>query len=133
MDKASLLKSIMDVKIQLEQGVDKALMSRAERSLIDKFLILKTYGGKLSVMMNDQVIIKASKYYGCFVLVSNETMETFSALREYQLRERTEEGFRIDKQYNDAHVTRPKTASSLEGRFFASSLPTDMKSFSSRH
>ncbi len=118
MDKASLLKSIMDVKIQLEQGVDEALMPGAERSLIDKFLILKTYGGKLSVTMNDQAIIKESKYYGCFVLVSNETMEAFSALREYQLRERTEEGFRIDKQYNDAHVTRSKTTPSLEGRFF---------------
>ncbi len=118
MDKAALLKNIMDVKMQLEQGVDKARMSRAECNLIDKFLILKTYAGKLSVTMDDQAIIEESKYYGCFVLVSNEAMETFSALREYQLRERTEEGFRMDKQYNDAHVTRSKTTPSLEGRLF---------------
>lgn len=129
MDRASLLKSIMDVKIQLEQGVDEALMSKAERSLIDKFLILKSYGGKLSVTMNDQAIIKESKYYGCFVLVSNETMDTFSALREYQLRERTEEGFRIDKQYNDAHVTRSKTTSSLEGRFFCQFIACGYEEF----
>ena len=45
-------------------------------------------------------------------------MDTFDALREYRLREKTEEGFRIDKQYNDAHVTRSKTTVSLEGRFF---------------
>ena len=45
-------------------------------------------------------------------------MGTFEALREYRLREKTEEGFRIDKQYNDAHVTRSKTTTSLEGRFF---------------
>lgn len=45
-------------------------------------------------------------------------MDTFRALREYQLRERTEEGFRIDKQYNDAHITRSKSTASLKGRFF---------------
>ena len=45
-------------------------------------------------------------------------MSTFDALREYRLREKTEEGFRIDKQYNDAHITRSKTTTSLEGRFF---------------
>lgn len=51
------------------------------------------------------------------MLLSNEKMDTFKALREYRLREKTEEGFRIDKQYNDAHVTRSKSSAALEGRF----------------
>ena len=45
-------------------------------------------------------------------------MDAFTALREYRLREKTEESFRLDKQCNDAHVTRSKTTESLEGRFF---------------
>ena len=117
-DKAALNKDIIDVKTQLEQGVDESLMSKAEKRIIDKYLVTKTYGKKRTVKMDDDAITQDSKYYGCFVLVSNETMDTFEALREYQLRERTEEGFRIDKQYNDASVTRSKTTPSLEGRFF---------------
>ena len=62
--------------------------------------------------------MKATRLYGYFVLISNEKMNAFSALREYRLREKTEEGFRLDKQYNDAHVTRTKSTESLEGRFF---------------
>lgn len=68
--------------------------------------------------MDDDAILKETRYYGDFVLLSNNKMDTFDALREYRLREKTEEGFRIDKQYNDAHVTRSKTTTSLEGRFF---------------
>ena len=117
-DKAELTRNIIDVKTQLEQGVDMPLMSKTEKRIIDKYLATKTYGKKLTVRMDDDAIIEDSRYYGCFVLVSNETMDTFEALREYQLRERTEEGFRLDKQYNDANVTRSKTTPSLEGRFF---------------
>lgn len=117
-EKRALLEDITKVKTQLEQGIDQSLMSKSEQNLIDKYLILKTYAGKLNVSFNDKEIMKASRYYGYFVLVSNDKLDTFDALREYQLRERTEEGFRIDKQYNDSHVTRSKTTPSLDGRFF---------------
>ena len=68
--------------------------------------------------MNDKAIMKTIRLYGYFVIVSNEKMGAFSALREYRLCEKTEEGFRLDKQYNDAHVTRTKLTETLEGRFF---------------
>lgn len=45
-------------------------------------------------------------------------MDPFSALSEYRLREETEEGFLLDKQHNDAHVTNAKSTGTLEGRFF---------------
>ena len=117
-ERAALNASVMSVKSQLEQGVDISLMSKSEQRIINRFLVLRKYGKRLTVTMNDEAIMEESKYYGCFVLVSSETMDTFAALKEYQLRERTEEGFRLDKQYNDAHVTRSKTTPSLEGRFF---------------
>lgn len=117
-EKAALLEDIMKVKNQLEQGVDESLMSKAEQRIISNFLILRLHGDRQTVTMDDKAIMKESRYYGYFGLLSNDVMGTHAALREYQLRERTEEGFRIDKQYNDAHVTRSKTTPSLEGRFF---------------
>ena len=56
-------------------------------------------------------------------------MDPFSALREYRLREKTEEGFRLDKQYNDAHVTRAKLTDSLDGRFFCQFVAYGYESF----
>ena len=85
---------------------------------MDRYLLLRSYGDKLIVKLDDKAILKESKYIGFFVLVSTEKMTNFEALIEYRLRERTEEGFRLDKQYNDAHVTRFKTTPSLEGRLF---------------
>ena len=117
-DKAALMDEIQSVKKQLEQGVDSSLLSAAESKIMEKFLAVRERAGKLSVTMKDKAILKAEKYCGYFVLVSNDTMDTFEALQEYRLREKTEEGFRIDKQYNDAHTTRSKKSTSLEGRLF---------------
>lgn len=94
------------------------MMSKSERDIADRYLIIRKYGKKTTVSMNDKAIDKETRYYGYFVLVSNNSMDTFSALREYQLRERTKEGFRIDRQFNDSHVTRAKSTASLDGRFF---------------
>lgn len=112
------MSDIQHVKEQIEGGVDAELLSSTERRIANKFLICRTYGKKLTVSLNDKAVLKETRYYGCFTLTSNEKMETFTALKEYRLRERTEEGFRLDKQYNDAHVTRSKTTPSLEGRLF---------------
>ena len=117
-EKAALLDEIKAVKQQLEQGVDEALLSKSERSVIKNYLNITSTSTRFSISMDDEAIMKKTQYFGCFVLVSNRKLDTFDAFREYQLREKTEEGFRIDKQYNDAHVTRSKTTTTLEGRFF---------------
>ena len=117
-DRSALLDEILAVKQQLEQGVDESLLSKAEQDIKKKYLNITNTAKRFSVSMDDEAILQETRYYGYFVLISNRKMNTFDALREYRLREKTEEGFRIDKQYNDAHVTRSKTTTSLEGRFF---------------
>lgn len=117
-DTALLMKDIQHVKKQLEEGIASSLLTKAEARTADRYLIIRNVRGKLVITLNDKAIMKAARLYGYFVLVSNEKMDAFSALREYRLREKTEEGFRLDKQYNDAHVTRAKTTEALEGRFF---------------
>lgn len=112
------MKDIQHVRKLLEEGVDPSLLTKAETRTADRYLIIRNVRGRLAIILNDKAIMKATRLYGYFVLVSNEKMDAFSALREYRLREKTEEGFRLDKQYNDAHVTRTKSTESLEGRFF---------------
>ena len=118
LDKALLMKDIQHVKKQLEEGVEPSLLTKAEARMADRYLITRNVRGRQVITLNDKAIIKATRLYGYFVLISNEKMNAFSALREYRLREKTEEGFRLDKQYNDAHITRTKSTESLEGRFF---------------
>ncbi len=72
----------------------------------------------MKISVNDDACLKEMKYYGHFCLVSNSRMDTFEALENYMLREKTEECFRIDKQYNDAARTRSKGTFALEGRLF---------------
>ena len=117
-DKAALLDDIKRVKQQLEQGVEQSVFSKAEKKIADKYLKIRTRGSRVTVSMDDDAILEDTRFCGFFVLLSNEKLSTFRALREYRLREKTEEGFRIDKQYNDAHITRSKSSASLEGRFF---------------
>ena len=118
LDKAHLMKEIHNVRQQILQGIEISLLSKSERKIAEHFLSIKTTRKGLSVSLNDMAIEKETRFYGCFVMVSNAKMEGVQALREYRLREKTEEGFRLDKQYNDAHLTRSKTTESLEGRIF---------------
>ena len=117
-DTSILMRDIYHVKQLLENGVGDSRLSKAEHRIAERYLMIRNIRGKLSITLNDKAITKETCTYGYFVLVSNEKMNAYSALREYRLREKTEEGFRLDKQYNDAHVTRSWSTESLEGRFF---------------
>ncbi len=131
-DKALLMKEIQSVKRQLMDGVEPGLLSKSERRIANDFLTIKTVRGKTKVTLNDDAIMEEARFFGYFVLVSNEKMEASDALREYRLREKTEQGFRIDKQYNDAHVTRSKLTESLEGRFFCQFVANGYEAFFQR-
>ena len=109
--------------------MDHNLLTKAEQRIADKYLIEKTVRGRLNITLDDKAIMEETRYYGYFVLVSNEKMDAFSALREYRLREKTEESYRLDKQSNDAHSTRSKSTESLEGRFFCQFVAMGYESF----
>lgn len=132
LDTALLMKDIQHVKKQLEAGVDPALLTKAEARMADRYLIIRNVRDRLVITLNDKAIMKTTRLYGYFVLVSNEKMDAFSALREYRLREKTEEGFRLDKQYNDAHVTRTKSTETLEGQFFCQFVAYGYEAFFQR-
>lgn len=129
LDKSHLMKEIHSVQNQLLNGVAESLLTKAERRIADRFLEIKTVRSKLKVTMKDDAILDETRYYGFFILVSNEKMDSFRALREYRLREKTEESFRLDKQYNDGHVTRSQSTESLDGRFFCQFVANGYEAF----
>ena len=128
-DTAQFMKDVYRVQRQLQNGMDPTLLTKAEQRMADKYLIVKTMRGRLNITLNDKAIMKETRYYGYFVLVSNEKMDAFAALREYRLREKTEESYRLDKQCNDAHSTRSKLTESLEGRFFCQFVAMGYEAF----
>lgn len=117
-EKTEFLHQVQLVKEQLESGIEKSRLSKAEQNISKKFLTQKATRGGVKIAINDEACLKEMKYYGLFCLVSNSKMETFEALDNYILREKTEECFRVDKHYNDALRTRSKGMFALEGRLF---------------
>ena len=61
----------------------------------------------MQVGFNDKAIAEAKKYFGYFALVSNQTMDTFTALENYRLREKIQELFAVQKWRLDG--ARPRT------------------------
>jgi transposase len=112
----SLSRDIREVQAKLKSGVEG--LSTGELALSGKYLTCRNTRGGLSVDFNEEVFAEATRFAGCFVLLSTAPMDTFAALREYRRRERIEEHFRMDKQYVDGNRTRVWYPDSLNGRFF---------------
>lgn len=110
--------SILKLKEQIEAGETDFTQS-AQRK-IDKYLILNRMGrgGHLKVEFNEQAIADARKYYGYFVLVGNQPMDTFEALENYRMRERIEEAFADQKGSLDSRRPRVWYPDNLRGRMF---------------
>lgn len=117
-DTTVFLQQVQLVKEQLESGIEAGQLSRTEQNIAKKYLSIRNTRGGMKISVNDDACLREMKYYGQFCLVSNNRMDTFEALDNYMLREKTEEYFRIDKQYNDATRTRSKGTFALEGRLF---------------
>jgi len=111
-------KYLLELKTQVEEGINEFTDSAQKK--IDKYLTCskKGRGGKLKVGFNDQAIAKAKKYFGYFALVSNQTMDTFTALENYRLREKIEELFAVQKGRLDGARPRTWYPDNLRGRQF---------------
>ena len=111
-------KDLLELKAQIEEGKDEFTESAQKK--IDKYLTCsrKGRGGRLKVGFNDEAITEAKKYFGYFVLVSNQTMDTFTALENYRLREKIEELFAVQKGRLDGARPRTWYPDNLRGRQF---------------
>ncbi len=94
-------KDLLELKTQMEDGVAE-FTKFAERK-IESYLVCskKGRGGQVKVGFNDKATTEAKKYFGYFVLVSNQNLDTFTALEDYRLREKIEELFAVNKGWLD--------------------------------
>jgi len=114
----SFRKDLLELKAQIEGGETE--FTKSAQKKIDKYLTCskKGRGGQLKVGFNDEAIAEAKSYFGYFALVSNQTMDTFSALENYRLREKIEELFAVQKGSLDGARPRTWYPDNLRGRQF---------------
>ena len=111
-------KDLIELKTQMEDGVTE--FTKSAQRKIDKFLVCSKTGrgGQLKIGFNDNAIAGAKKYFGYFALVSNQAMDTFTALEDYRLREKIEELFADQKGGLDGARPRTWYPDNLRGRQF---------------
>jgi transposase len=113
---ATLANEIKTVQERMKSGVEQ--LSSDEKKTAEKYLVCKNTRGGLSISFNEDAFKEAIRFAGCFVLVSNTPLDTFTALQIYRRREKIEEHFRAEKQYVDGNRTRVWYPESMNGRFF---------------
>lgn len=111
-------KDLLELKAQIEEG--QVEVTESAQKKIDKYLTRskKGRGGQLKVGFNDDAIIEAKKYFGYFILVSNQAIDTFTALENYRMREKIEELFAVQKGRLDGARPRTWYPDNLRGRQF---------------
>lgn len=111
-------RDLLELKAQIEDGIVD--FTPAAQRKIEKYLICSRQGrgGILKVGFHDSAIAEAKKYFGYFALVSNQAIDTFSALENYRLREKIEELFAVQKGRLDGARPRTWYPDNLRGRQF---------------
>ena len=112
-------KNLIELKAQVEDGNTEFTKS-AQRKM-QKFLICsrRGRGAQMRVDFNDKAIAEEKMFFGFFALVSNQVMDTFTALENYRLREKIEELFAVQKGKLDGARPRTWYPDNLRGRQFA--------------
>lgn len=109
--------SLFSIKTDLENGVTEFRPSA--QKMIDEFLTVKRTTRGVQVGFQMDKIEEAKRYWGYFVLVSNEMKEPFEALKAYRAREKIEELFATYKDSFDGRKPRTWYPENLYGRQFA--------------
>ena len=112
-----LRESLFSLKKDLEDGVEE--FRPAAQKQIDSYLTAKRTAKGVKVDFKMDEIEEAKRYWGYFVLVSNEIKDPFDALKAYRSREKIEELFATNKDSFDGRKPRTWYPENLYGRQFA--------------
>lgn len=115
-DQDALVKKLKELQRQIESGISE--FKPGAQKLIDRFIIIKKRGKKISTSISQQAWLEVQKDFGIFVLLSNKKSSAFEALREYRLREKIEESYRLQKSQGDGNNTRAWYDDNYSGRVF---------------
>ena len=126
-DSANDFRRVSELKERLICGITE--FSDAARRFIDKYLIIRRGGNKINLALNVTTMDERAKYYGLFVLISNHEKDCFEVLSKYRKRERTEEFFKLDKEYADGYRPRVWNCATLKGRMLVQFIVPGYLSF----
>ena len=115
-EEQTLLRKLVELQEQIAAGETE--FKPCAQKLIDTYLKIERRGGHLKTSIRDDAWQEAQKEFGIFVLISNKRSETFEALKEYRLREKIEESYRIQKGQIDGGCTRSWYDDNYTGRVF---------------
>ena len=122
-----LRESLFSLKKDLEDGVEE--FRPAAQKQIDSYLTVKRTAKGVKVDFKMDEIEEAKRYWGYFVLVSNEIKDPFDALKAYRSREKIEELFATYKDSFDGRKPRTWYPENLYGRQFAQFVGLDYHCF----
>lgn len=104
---------LQNIKARIEAGEE---LSDADAKLVEKFLIVKKVRGGVKVSYNEKACLEAQRYFGMFVLISNEDKDAWSALKHYRQRTLIERSYAVIKSELDGERARVWTIASERGK-----------------
>lgn len=110
--------NLLELKSQLEEGTSAEELSASGQEKAAKYLQIRHYGSKTTVVFNEKAIRERKEEHGYFALVSNCEKEPFECLRKYRRRETIESFFEAGKQHADGTRSRVWNTDTLRGRLF---------------
>lgn len=109
---------LLELKEQLEGGIPVGELSASGQEKAAKYLQIRRYGSKITVVFNEKAIREHKEEHGYFALISNCEKDPFECLRKYRRRETIESFFESGKQRADGTRTRVWSTDVLRGRLF---------------
>lgn len=117
-DDASFDQDLLELRSLLEDGTPIEELSASGQEKAAKYLQIRRYGSKITVVFNEKAIHEHKEEHGYFALISNCEKDPFECLRKYRRRETIESFFESGKQRADGTRTRVWSTDALRGRLF---------------
>lgn len=115
---AALDRDLLELKVQLEKGTPVEELSSSGQEKAGRYLQIRHYGSKTTVIFNEKAIRDRKEEHGYFALISNCEKDAFECLRKYRRRETIESFFEAGKQHADGTRPRVWSTDTLRGRLF---------------
>ena len=129
-DKKSFDRRLMEMRRELLSGKRK----QEHESAYQKYFIVKeTPVRGIQVTVNEEAVRKAKRYYGYFALLSNEKMDSISAIELYRNKDLVEKAFYNIKERLNLRRTLVSSEQSLDGKLFVSYIGLIYLSYIKKH
>ena len=129
-DKKSFNRRLMELRRELLSGKRKPENESAYKKY---FTVKETAVRGIKVTVNEAAVHQAKRYYGYFALLSNEKMDSISAIELYRNKDVIEKAFGNIKERLNMRRTLVSSEQSLDGKLFVSYIGLIYLSYIKKH